>query len=163
MAIWASAAYVLSGLVDYYRYSGDAAAIAHMTYMADALLDRCQTPADHPWPNFLVSVPVKGKPYGKCDPKGMIQLDIVAEVGLGLLRAYQVTGNKRWLEACEHWGDLMAAKRNRALAPLESRLQPAIEQGARKTSRLKAGLQRAERPRGAGTRTPKQRPGKTTR
>ncbi len=114
MAIWASAVYVLSGLVDYYRYSGDAAAIAHMTYMADALLDRCQTPADHPWPNFLVSVPVKGKPYGKCDPKGMIQLDIVAEVGLGLLRAYQVTGNKRWLEACEHWGDLMAAKRNRA-------------------------------------------------
>ena len=107
------AAYVLSGLVDYYRYSGDAAAIAHMTYQAEALLDHCLTPADHPWPNFLVSVPTKGKPYGKANPQGMIQLDIVAEVGLALLRAYQVTGNERWLDACKHWGDLIAAKRNR--------------------------------------------------
>ena len=108
------AAYVLSAMVDYYRYSGDPAAIAIMTLQADALLDHCCTPADHPWPNFLISVPIKGKPYGKCDPKGMIQLDIVAEVGLPLLRAYQITGNKRWFEAAKHWGDLMAAKRNRA-------------------------------------------------
>ncbi len=107
------AAYILSAMVDYYRYSGDPAAIAIMTIQADALLDHCCTPADHPWPNFLVSVPIKGKPYGKCDPKGMIQLDIVAEVGVPLLRAYQVTGNKRWFEAAKHWGDLMAAKRNR--------------------------------------------------
>ena len=107
------AAYVLSGLVDYYRYSGDAAAIAHITYQADALLDHCLTPPDHPWPTFLVSVPVKGKPYGKANPQGMIQLDIVAEVGLALLRAYQVTGNERWFEAARHWGDLMAAKRSR--------------------------------------------------
>jgi len=107
------AAYVLSALVDYYRYSGDAAAIAHVTYQADALLDHCLTPADHPWPKFLISVPVKGKPYGKANPQGMIQLDIVAEVGIALLRAYQVTGNERWLEAAKHWGDLMAAKRSR--------------------------------------------------
>jgi len=108
------AAYILSAMVDYYRYSGDPAAIAIMTLQADALLDHCCTPADHPWPNFLVSVPVKGKPYGKCNPKGMIQLDIVAEVGVPLLRAYQITGNKRWFEAAKHWGDLMAAKRNRS-------------------------------------------------
>lgn len=107
------AAYILSAMVDYYRYSGDPAAIAIMTLQADALLDHCCTPADHPWPNFLISVPIKGKPYGKCDPRGMIQLDIVAEVGLPLLRAYQITGNKRWFEAAKHWGDLMAAKRNR--------------------------------------------------
>ncbi len=107
------AAYVLSGLVDYYRYSGDPAAIAHLTWQADALLNHCLTPDDHPWPRFLISVPTKGKPYGACDPSGMIQLDIVAEVGLGLLRAYQVTGNAEWFEACRHWGDLLAAKRNR--------------------------------------------------
>ena len=53
------AAYVLSALVDYYRYTGDAAAIAHLTYQADALLDHCQTGPDHPWPNFLISVPTK--------------------------------------------------------------------------------------------------------
>jgi len=103
---------ILMGLVDYYRYSGDPAAIAHLTYQGDFLLDYCQTPADHPWPNFLISVPVKGKPYGPCDPRGMIQLDISANMGQGLLRAYQVTGQTRWLEAAKHWGDLLAAACN---------------------------------------------------
>ncbi|MGQ9575946.1 MAG: malectin domain-containing carbohydrate-binding protein [Thermoguttaceae bacterium] len=103
------AAYVLSGLVDYYRYSGDAAAVALIHLQAQALLEYCLTPPDHPWPNFLVSVPVKGKPYAKCDPGGMIQLDIVAEVGIGLLKAYQLIGRDRWLDACKHWGDLLAS------------------------------------------------------
>ncbi|NMD35011.1 MAG: hypothetical protein GYA73_03925, partial [Planctomycetes bacterium] len=108
------AAYVLSGLVDYYRYSGDPAAVALMTLQADFLLDHCLTPDDHPWPRFLISVPNKGKSYGKCDPQGIIQLDIAAEAGLAMLKAYQVTGQSRWLQACRHWGDLLAAKRNRA-------------------------------------------------
>ncbi|HOW17507.1 MAG TPA: malectin domain-containing carbohydrate-binding protein [Phycisphaerae bacterium] len=107
------AAYVLSALVDYYRYSGDAAAIAHMSILGDVLLDHCQTPADHPWPRFLISVPTKGKVYGQCDPHGMIQLDIVAEAGIGLLRAYQITGNERWFDAVKHWADLLAEKRSR--------------------------------------------------
>jgi len=108
------AAYILSGLVDYYRYSGDPAAIAHITYQANALLDYCLTPADHPWPKFLISVPIKGKPYYQASPKGMIQLDIVAEVGIALLKSYQLTGETRWFDACKHWGDLLAAKRNRS-------------------------------------------------
>ena len=69
--------------------------------MGDFLLDYCQTPPDHPWPGFLISVPVKGKPYWKCDTNGMIQLDISANMGQGLLRAYQVTGNRRWFEAAK--------------------------------------------------------------
>ena len=107
------AAYVLFGLVNYYRYTSDPAAVALMKLQGDFLLDHCLTPADHPWPRFLISVPNKGKSYGPCDPQGMIQLDIVAEAGLAMLRAYQVTGEQRWLEACQHWGDLLAAKRNR--------------------------------------------------
>ncbi len=106
------AAYVLSSWADYYRYSGDPAAFAHVTYMADYLLGYCQTAPDHPWPQFLISVPTKGKPYGQCDPHGMIQLDIIAETGLALLRAYQMTGNTPWFDACRHWGDLLAAHRN---------------------------------------------------
>src|ERR1039457_4002602 len=85
---------VLMGLVDYYRYSGGPAAIAHLTYMGDFLLDYCQTPPDHPWPGFLISVPVKGKAYWQCNPNGMIQLDLSANMGQALLRAYQVTGNR---------------------------------------------------------------------
>jgi len=107
------AAYVLLGLVDYYRYTGDASAIGLMTLQADALLDYGLTPPDHPWPKFLISVPTKGKPYGQSNPQGMIQLDIVAEAGLGLLKAYQVTGNQRWFEACKHWGDLFAKHCNK--------------------------------------------------
>ena len=104
------AAYVISGLVDYYRYSGDPAAIAHLRMTADALLNHCQTGPDHPWPGFLVSVPTKGKAYGQADPHGFIQLDITAEVGLALLRAYEITGNRRWLDAAARWGGLLAAK-----------------------------------------------------
>jgi len=107
------AAYVLAGWVDYYAYTGDPAAIAHITWQADLLLDHCQTGPDHPWPRFLISVPTKGKPYGPCDPHGFIQLDIVAEVGLALLQAYQLTGNQRWFDAVAHWGDVLAEKRSR--------------------------------------------------
>lgn len=98
----------LNGFVDYYRYTGDPAAIAQVTYMADFLVTHCVTPPDHPWPGIFISVPVKGKAYGKCDPKGMIQLDLCASTGQGLLRAYQLTGNTRWFEAAKHWGDLLA-------------------------------------------------------
>lgn len=106
------AAYVLSGLVDYYRYTGDAAAIAHVAITADTLLDHMLTPPDHPWPGILVSVPVKGKPYGKANPHGYIQLDIVAEVGIGLVRAYQLTGNRRYLDTAKRWANLLAEKRS---------------------------------------------------
>lgn len=99
---------VLNGLVDYYRYTGDAAAIAHITCMADYLVDHCQTPPDHPWPGLFVSVPVKGKAFFKTDPQGIIQLDLCASTGQALLRAYQLAGNARWLETAKRWGDIIA-------------------------------------------------------
>jgi len=103
---------VLNGFVDYYRYTGDPAAIAHVTYMADYIIDHCVTPDDHPWPGLFVSVPTQGKAYHKANPHGMIQLDLVGSTGEGLLRAYQLTGNTRWLEAAKHWADLLAAHCN---------------------------------------------------
>ncbi|MFN0170017.1 MAG: malectin domain-containing carbohydrate-binding protein [Bryobacteraceae bacterium] len=109
-----NAARTISALVDYYRYSGDAAALALMTVIGDVTLGRCQTPADHPWPRFLISVPVKGKPYGDCNVAGWMQLDITAELGVALLDGYQVTGNRKWLDAVKHWADVLDAKRNRA-------------------------------------------------
>jgi hypothetical protein len=106
---------VLNGFVDYYRYTGDPAAIAHVTYMADYILDHCVTADDHPWPGVFISVPTRGKTYYKANPIGKIQLDIIGSTGEGLLRAYQLAGNKRWLEAAKHWADVLAAKCN--LAP----------------------------------------------
>ena len=106
-------AYAMLGWVDYYRYSGDPAAIAHISMIADVLLNHCQTSEDHPWPRFLISVPNRGDPYGECNPHGMIQLDLVALFGLGLVRGYQITGNQEWLDAAKRWADLLAAKRSR--------------------------------------------------
>jgi hypothetical protein len=105
-------AYILTGWVDYYRYSGDAAAVGLISLTADTLLESCQTDEDHRWPKFLVSVPNRGKPYSACDPHGMIQLDIVAEVGHALLQAYRMIGDERWLATVAHWGEVMALKRN---------------------------------------------------
>jgi hypothetical protein len=105
---------LLNGWVDYYRYTGDAAAIAHLTYLGEFLIDHCLTPPDHAWPGLFISVPVKGKPYGKCDPRGMIQLGLCASTGQGLLRAHQLTGRAQWLAAAQHWGDLLAERCQRA-------------------------------------------------
>lgn len=100
-------------LIDYYRYSGDPAALAQLEVVADTLINFSLTGAQHPWPNFLISVPVMGTPYGRANPDGWIQLDIVAEAAVGLLRGYQITGNTRWLDTVKHWADVFVAKRNR--------------------------------------------------
>ncbi|MBC7329260.1 hypothetical protein H5T88_02770 [bacterium] len=103
-------AYIISSLVEYYRFSGDASAIPLIWMTAEYLLDYCLTPPDHPWPRFLISVPNRGKPYQEANPHGFIQLDITAEVGIALLQAYKMIGNRRWLEMAKHWGDLLAEK-----------------------------------------------------
>ena len=101
---------LLEGWVACYRYTGDPAAFAQVAWMADFLLGHCRTAADHPWPGLFISVPVKGKAYGDCDPQGMIQLDLCGSVGLGLLHAYQLTGERRWLEGARAWGEVLARK-----------------------------------------------------
>ena len=99
---------LLSGLVAYYRYTGDPAAIGLITLTADYLLDYAQTPPTHPWPGFLISCPTKGKAYRHADPQGFIQLDVSAQVGSGLVAAYKLTGQPRYLEAVRRWADLLA-------------------------------------------------------
>jgi len=107
------AAFSLGAWVSYFRYSGDPAAIAHISMIAALLLEHTQTDQNHPWPRFLISVPTRGVPYGNADPHGMIQLDIVAQVGLGLAQAYQMVGETRWLNAAKNWADMLAEKQNR--------------------------------------------------
>ncbi len=105
---------VILALSEYYRYSGDPAALAQLSAVADALIQFSQTSEQHPWPRFLISVPVEGRPYQQASEDGWIQLDIVAEAGVALLRAYEITGNHRWLDAVKHWADVFVQKRNRA-------------------------------------------------
>jgi hypothetical protein len=116
------AAYLIRSMMEYYRYSGDPAAWAIISSTADYLVDHCETGADHGWPKMLISVPTMGVRYGDCRlgpsddlraGNGKIQLDIVAEVGLQLTRAYEMTGESRWYEAAKHWADLLAENRRR--------------------------------------------------
>ena len=130
---------LLQGLVGYYRYTGDAAAIGLIDLTADYLLDYCQTPADHPWPGFLISCPTKGKPYGRANPHGLIQLDISAQVGSGLVAAYKLTGNPRYREAIERWADRLA-KHCDLRAGHEPWQRYANPQDARWNSRQTAGV-----------------------
>jgi hypothetical protein len=99
---------LLFSQIDYYRYSGDPAALGILTMTADNVLDNCLTPANHPWPRFFISCPTKGKAYRQANPHGFIQIDISAYVGSGLVGAYQVTGNRRYWEMAKHWADLFA-------------------------------------------------------
>jgi hypothetical protein len=103
----------IEAFITYYRYSGDPDALARVSLLANNILAHCQTSADNPWPNFLISVPVTGKPYGNCDAKGWIQLDIVGETAMSLIHAYELLGERRWLEAAEHWADVLVEKRDR--------------------------------------------------
>lgn len=103
----------IEAFIAYYRYSGDPDALARVSLLANNILDHCLTSSANSWPKFLISVPVTGKPYGNCDAGGWIQLDIVGEAAMSLIHAYEVVGEKRWLDAAEHWADVLAEKRNR--------------------------------------------------
>ena len=129
-------AYILASSIEYYRYTSDPAVLTAIQTTADYLVDYCQTDEQRGWPKMLISVPTAGKRYGACrlgtddSPRGWmpeswrtgerevrgegkIQLDIVAEVGTQMVRAYEMTGNTRWYGAAKHWADLLAANRNR--------------------------------------------------
>jgi hypothetical protein len=133
---------VLDAWVDYYRYSGDPAAKAQIKVVADALLKTCLTAPSYPWPDFLISVPVAGKPYGQASDKGFIQLDIVGEAGVALLAAYQLTGDVRYFDIVKHWGDVFAAKRDRrpGKAPWDRYANPGdVPWGASREGRAQTG------------------------
>lgn len=102
--------YITEAIPRYYRYTGDPTLNGAMKIAADFLLDYYLTPEDHPWPRFPISVPLTGKPYGPAKPGGWIQLDLAAGIGLGLLRVHEMTGERRYLEAAQHIGNVFAAK-----------------------------------------------------
>ena len=104
--------YITESMIRYYRYTGDPSVFGYLRIAADFLLDHYMTPSEHPWPGFPISVPMKGSPYGPSAPGGWIQLDLSAGIGLGFLRAYQMTGDRRYLEAAKHIGGVFANKCN---------------------------------------------------
>ncbi len=120
---------IVKGLTAYYQYSGDPIAFLYIPLTVDYILDYGQTDANAAWPTFPISTPTNGKAYGKCDPKGRNQLDLCAITGTEVLRAYKLTGNRRYLRAVEHWGDVFAAKCNytdKSLSPWNRYVDPSV-------------------------------------
>jgi hypothetical protein len=105
---------IVKGLTAYYQYSGDPIAFLYIPLAVDYILDYGLTDEQADWPSFPISTPTRGKAYGKCDPGGRIQLDLCAITGREVLRAYQLTGNPRYLRMAQHWGDVFADKCQRA-------------------------------------------------
>ena len=105
--------YITESLPRDYRYSGDPVVFGYLRIAADYLLEYYQTPADHAWPRFPLSVPLHGTPYGPAAAGGYIQLDLAAGIGLGMIRVHQLTGDPKYLDAARHWGEVLAEKCDR--------------------------------------------------
>ncbi|MFA5292321.1 MAG: malectin domain-containing carbohydrate-binding protein [Phycisphaerae bacterium] len=103
---------IIKGLTAYYAYSSDPIAYIYIPLTADYILDYAQTDENNDWPKFPIATPTNGKAYGKCDQNSRNQLDLCAVVGTEMIRAYKLTGNKRYFEAAKHWGDVFAQKCN---------------------------------------------------
>jgi len=102
--------WILRGMTDYYRYSGDPVALTYLHSTAKFILEGGLTGEEHPWPHFPITVPIRGTLYKKSDPNGLMQLDLAAGIGTGLLDYYKITGNKKCWEMVCHWADLLAQK-----------------------------------------------------
>ncbi|HWV99955.1 MAG TPA: malectin domain-containing carbohydrate-binding protein [Candidatus Acidoferrum sp.] len=120
---------IVKGLTAYYQYSGDPIAFIYIPLAVDYILDFGLTDEKADWPLFPISTPTRGKAYGKCDPSGRSQLDLCAITGVEVLRAHKLTGNPRYLQMAEHWGDVFAAKcqfRDPELSPWNRYVDPSV-------------------------------------
>lgn len=115
--VWAG---LVQGLaVHYHAFSGDGSYIDLVRSMLDYQLENGTTPADWPWPNV---------PYASADPfettyrgaqkwqedglrgDGLygIEPDKIGELGIGYLTFYEITEEKRYLDAAIHCAKVLA-------------------------------------------------------
>jgi hypothetical protein len=96
----------VDSLVGWYAYSGDAEAVQVVRGMLDYQLAHGTTPADWDWPGVPFATSCGNEPeYGRCiedmphEFYGGIETDKVGELGTGYALFYQLTGERRYLEA----------------------------------------------------------------
>jgi len=96
----------VDSLLPWYAYSGDRRAIALVRQMLDYQLAHETTPAGWAWPRVPFATSCAGqRTYGGClagRPRsfhGGLEPDKVGLLGLGYARFYELTGNRRYLQA----------------------------------------------------------------
>jgi poly(3-hydroxybutyrate) depolymerase len=106
---------MVDSLVGWYPYSGDRRAIATVREMLDYQLAHGTTPARWGWPRVPLTSSCAGdRQYGHCLaglPRsfyGGIEPDKVALLGLGYLRFYELTGQRRYLRAALNAANALA-------------------------------------------------------
>jgi len=99
-------AHLMDALLGWYPYSGDREAIEILRQMLDYQLVHGSTPADWEWAGvpFATSC-FADKEYGRCirdmptEFYGGIETDKVGELGLSYVQFYELTGERKYLEA----------------------------------------------------------------
>jgi len=99
-------AHLVDLLVGWYPYSADEAAIQVVRQMLDYQLAYGTTPTDWDWPNVPFATSCDDdREYGRClrdvptDFYGGIETDKVGELGLAYVLFYEMTGERKYLEA----------------------------------------------------------------
>ena len=108
-------AHLVDMLVGWYPYSADEAAIQVVRQMLDYQLAHGTTPADWDWPNVPFATSCDDDlEYGRClrdvptDFYGGIETDKVGEMGLAYVLFYEITGERKYLEAGIHCAEALA-------------------------------------------------------
>lgn len=106
----------VDSVVAWYPYSGDEEAIAVVRSMLDHQIAHGTTPADWAWPKVPFATTRKNDPeYGRAirgmpvDFYGGIETDKVGELGIGYVLFYELTGDKKYLDAGIACADALAA------------------------------------------------------
>lgn len=105
----------VDSLVAWYPYSGDREAIEVVRSMLDYQLAHGTTPADWDWPNVPFATGCGNEAeYGRClqgmprDFYGGIETDKIGELGIGYVLFYELTGDKKYLDAGIRCADALA-------------------------------------------------------
>jgi hypothetical protein len=105
----------VDSLVGWYPYSGDREAIDVVRTMLDYQLAHGTTPADWDWASVPYATSCGNAPeYGGClqgmpfEFRGGIETDKIGELGIGYVLFYEITGDKKYLEAGIRCADALA-------------------------------------------------------
>ena len=106
---------LVDGMVTWYAYSGDSEAIQLVKGMLDHQLAHGTTPPDWVWPGVPFSTSCgKTADYGACIQDmpqqfyGGVETDKVGELGAGYALFYELTGDRKYLDAAIQCGTALA-------------------------------------------------------
>lgn len=103
--------YLIEAFLNYYNYTGDGEAMRRARELADWTIAH-STPAEWKWGLLPWSTFTEGKPGGFMD-KETLQPDKTGYMGLGYVRLYEVTGERKYLDAAKGIADTLERQQSK--------------------------------------------------